>query len=111
MGGDGADEALRGVDVVEPQDRRGRPCHQEVAAWMEGHAGERGRVCHRPEGLLGRCLAVVKELDCEVVGAGCQDCFFRVKFETGHFLKGKKGLHLKYEGMFSRWYTPEVMFK
>ena len=86
VGGDGADEALRGVDVVEAQDRSSCPRHEVVSARVERHTRQRRRVRHRPERLLGGRFAVVEELDGEVVGAGGEDSFLRVELQTRDLL-------------------------
>ena len=67
--GDGADEALGGVDVVQADHRGCRAGDEIVPRGVEGHAGDRGGVCDRLEGLLGRGFAVVKQFNGEVIGA------------------------------------------
>ena len=80
-------EALGRTGVIHPDDRGAGAGHKEVTGGVEGHAGHRGGVSDRLEGLLGRGLAVVEQLDGEVVRAGGQDGFLGVELETGHLLQ------------------------
>ena len=87
VGGNGTNEALGGICVVQSYEGGGGAGHQVVPARVERHAGDGSGVSNCLEGFLSRGLTIVEQFYGEVIRATGQYRFFWMELQCGDFLQ------------------------